>query len=150
MKQKDILDTIELLTATAEAGMVANDFLKVIIGKNLQKNKDFVMLFRTIRPWLESNNPEIKLTIPEKAVILTMLPYVNWSNQIELLQEDMQKLCGYKDRWHFGQILNSLVKKKVLEKTQVGRQNYWFFNTLLVKRGSNPGKPKYIKFELKD
>lgn len=152
MKKKDVAAVTEILTGLVQAGAAADSIIKAILDQNLHKNKDFVMLFRTIRAWIESDNPEIKLTNPEKALLFTVLPYVNWNNQIELLQADMQALCGYKSRWHFIRLLDSLVKKNVLEKMQVGKQNYWFFNSLLVKKGNNSGKgkPKYIKFDLKN
>ncbi|MFB6367729.1 hypothetical protein ACFCP7_27580 [Paenibacillus elgii] len=150
MKKKEILGLTEVLSGLVQAGAAADEIIKTIRSQNLHKNKDFVMLFRTIRAWIESDNPEIKLTNPEKALLFTVLPYVNWNNQIELLQEDIQSLCGYKSRQHFSELLNSLAKKNVLHRVQVGKQNYWFLNPLLVKKGNDSGEPKYIKFDLKN
>ncbi|MCR6795810.1 hypothetical protein [Bacillus paranthracis] len=133
-----------------EAGAGAQELMKAITEKNLYKNSNFIFVFHTLKAWIESDNPEVKLTKTEKSVLFTFLPYVGWNNQIELLQEDMQRLCGYKDRSYFSKVLNTLVKKNVLEKQSVGKQNYWFFNSLLVKKGNNKQRKPYIKFDLKD
>lgn len=149
MKKKEIAAVTEMLSGLVQAGAAADEIIKAIVSRDLHKNKDFVMLFRNVRAWIESDKPEVRLTNPEKALLFTMLPYVGWNNQIELLQEDMQKLCGYQSRWHFARLLESLAKKNVLEKVQVGKQNYWFFNSLIAKRGDKSGR-KYIKFDLKN
>ncbi|HBK4897626.1 MULTISPECIES: hypothetical protein [Bacillus cereus group] len=150
MKKKEVLEVTEMLSTFIEAGAGAQELMKAITEKNLHKNSNFIFVFHTLKAWIESDNPEVKLTKTEKSVLFTFLPYVGWNNQIELLQEDMQRLCGYKDRSYFSKVLNTLVKKNVLEKQSVGKQNYWFFNSLLVKKGNNKQRKPYIKFDLKD
>ncbi|MCT4573511.1 hypothetical protein N3930_41375, partial [Bacillus thuringiensis] len=130
-----------------DAGAGAQELMKAITERNLHKNSNFIFVFHTLKAWIESDNPEVKLSKTEKAVLFTLLPYVGWNNQIELLQPTMQKLCGYKDRSYFSKVLNSLVRKNVLEKQSVGKQNYWFFNSLLVKKGNSKERKPYIKFE---
>lgn len=150
MKKKEVLEVTEMLSTFIEAGAGAQELMKAITEKNLHKNSNFIFVFHTLKAWIESDNPEVKLTKTEKSVLFTFLPYVGWNNQIELLQEDMQRLCGYKDRSYFSKVLNTLVKKNILEKQSVGKQNYWFFNSLLVKKGNNKERKSYIKFDLKD
>lgn len=150
MNKKEVAALTEVLSGLVQTGAAADQIIKAIMERDLHKNKDFIFLFRTVRAWIESDKPEMKLTNPEKALLFTVLPYVGWTNQIELLQEDMQRLCGYKNRPYFSNLLNSLVTKNVLERRQVGKQNYWFINSLIAKRGNKSGKPKYIKFELKN
>lgn len=150
MKKKEVLEVTEMLSTFIEAGAGAQELMKAITEKNLHKNSNFIFVFHTLKAWIESDNSEVKLTKTEKSVLFTFLPYVGWNNQIELLQEDMQRLCGYKDRSYFSKVLNTLVKKNVLEKQSVGKQNYWFFNSLLVKKGNNKERKPYIKFDLKD
>jgi hypothetical protein len=152
MKKKEILEVTEMLSTFIEAGAGAQHLMKAITERNLHKNSNFIFVFHTLKAWIESDNPEVKLTKTEKAILFTLLPYVGWNNQIELLQSDMQRLCGYKleSRSYFNKILQSLVKKNVLEKQSVGRQNYWFFNSFLVKKGNSKERKPYIKFDLKD
>lgn len=149
MKKKEIAAVTEMLSGLVQAGAAADEIIRAIVSRDLHKNKNFVMLFRNVRAWIESDKQEVRLTNPEKALLFTVLPYVGWNNQIELLQEDMQKICGYKHKYHFSRLLNGLVRKHVLEKVQVGKQNYWFINSLIAKRGDKSGR-KYIKFDLKN
>lgn len=135
-----------MLSSVIKAGVNAQEFLKAITEKGVTKNSNFVMVFSTLKMWIESDNPEIKLTQAEKSLLFTVLPYVNFNNQIELLQADIQQKCGYKSRRYFTSILSSLEKKRILEKVSVGRQNYWFFNSLLVKKGNPVVRKNHIKF----
>ncbi|ONG70342.1 hypothetical protein BKK42_08935 [Bacillus cereus] len=150
MKKKEILEVTEMLGTFIEAGAGAQEIMQAIVGQQKHKNKNFVFVFQNLKAWIESDNPTVKLTKSERAVCFTALPYIGWNNQIELTQSDFQRLTGYKDRTYFRRILKSLEEKNVLECTTVGRENYWFFNSFLVKKGNTETKNPYIKFNLKD
>lgn len=150
MKKKELAGITEILSGFIQAGAASEQIMKALANQygDQKRFKDFVMISRSVRAWIESEKDEVKLTNSEKAVILTLLPFIGWNNQIELLQSDMQRVCGYKDRNHFRQLLNSLAKKNILHKIEVGRQNYWSFNSFIARRGNDEGEQKYIKFNL--
>lgn len=150
MKKKDVLAVTEMLSSFIQAGASAQELMKAIAERQPQRHKNFVMIFHTLKAWIESENPDVQLTKAERSICFTALPYIGWNNQIELRQSDFQRLCGYSHRTYFRRLLSSLEKKQVLECRSIGKENYWFFNSFLVKKGSTEGRKPYIKFNLKD
>ena len=76
----------------------------------------------------------------ELSVILLLLPYVEYETNliakdgVALRKKDIVKILDYSEN-KTEQILNSLVKKKILAKTKVGRSVIYHMNPHLVFRG---------------
>lgn len=99
------------------------------------------------KSFFKGNCEELKLLIPtldiyERAILLSILPYVNYSdclichsNKREIGLNDIAELSGIGKR-KVMTCLDSLIKKDILYKGKNSRTNQYFINPWLVSKGS--------------
>lgn len=148
-------DTGEVLTRLEEGD-------RIIRSKSIEYLEDFESWKKV--GFFKGYTDELRMVIPtlsttEKAVLLSLLPYVSatacdmkfsngieFSNGKDMKLEGVIKVCGL-SRNTTVDVINSLVKKDILYKGRNSKGNQFFMNPWLIHRGGTINKTLKTMFE---